>query len=85
MAGFGCPPRVKVRHAREGFNKRRTAAALAKAVERYERFTLHGMIPEDFTKNEENAAESASTLARRGAPRLFISDSLPPPGEVPPA
>ena len=43
------------RHAREVLHRRRTAAALARAVERYDRFTLHGMIPEDFTENQGNS------------------------------
>lgn len=45
---------AKVRHACEALDKRRTSVALARAIDRYDRFTLHGMIPEDFTENPEN-------------------------------
>lgn len=40
--------------AREVAHKGRTSAALARAIDRYDRFTLHGMIPEDFAENREN-------------------------------
>lgn len=44
---------AKVRHAREVLHKARTAAQLAEAAERYDRFTDHGMIPENFTEKQE--------------------------------
>ena len=39
-------------HEHEVFNRHHTGAALAKALERYNRFTLHGMIPEDLNDDE---------------------------------
>ena len=40
-------------HERELLNRHRTGEALAKARERYDRFTLHGMIPEDLEEDDE--------------------------------
>ena len=36
-------------HEREVLNRHRTGAALAAALDRYNRFTHHGMIPEDLS------------------------------------
>jgi hypothetical protein len=41
-------------HERELLNRHRTGEALARARERYDRFTLHGMIPEDFAEDESD-------------------------------
>jgi hypothetical protein len=41
-------------HERELLNRHRTGEALASARERYDRFTLHGMIPEDFAEDESD-------------------------------
>jgi hypothetical protein len=39
------------RHAAEMLDRQRTESLLAKAADEYERFTLHGMIPEDMTES----------------------------------
>jgi ElaB/YqjD/DUF883 family membrane-anchored ribosome-binding protein len=41
------------RHNREVEERHRTASDLAHAIEQYVRFTLHGMIPEDFQEDGE--------------------------------
>jgi len=40
-------------HEHEVVNRHRTGAALANALERYNRLTLHGMIPEDLKEDDE--------------------------------
>jgi hypothetical protein len=41
------------RHEREGLNWHHTGKLLAEALEHYNRFTLHGMIPEDLKEDDE--------------------------------
>ena len=45
-------------HEGEVLNRHRTGAALAQALERYNRFTRHGMIPEDLSDDAVPASET---------------------------
>jgi len=42
------------RHEGETLHRHHTGAALIKAIDRYRRFTNHGIIPEDFDEDERD-------------------------------
>lgn len=42
---------ARATHESEILNRDRTEKALARAQDRYDRFTLHGMIPDDFNED----------------------------------
>jgi hypothetical protein len=47
--------KARTAHEREGVNRHSTGDALKRAGERYERFTLHGMIPDNFKEDGEGS------------------------------
>jgi hypothetical protein len=63
--------RAVTNHECEITERHRTGEALAVAVERLQRFVLHGMIPEDITDEESEAIRSVECQragsARRGS------------------
>jgi len=51
LLGVALIDAVKI-HEREELNPHDIGAAVAKALERYNRFTLHGMIPDDLREDD---------------------------------